>query len=295
MSEQRTILHLRARLLRAIRYFFDTRDFIEVETPLRIDPPALELHIDALPSGEAWLRTSPELHMKRLVATGLSPIYQIGACFRAGEAGRRHHPEFTMLEWYEPGDCLSVLETTQNLLRHLTTTLEIGRLRHGGYEIDPWAEWAVLDVADAFRQHAGWDPCADFDSGRFEMDLIDKVEPALPTDRPVVLQNYPAQLAALARIDAANPTVAERWELYLGGLEVANAYSELCDASEQRRRFETCARERAALGKTVYDIDEEFLAALERGMPATGGIAVGIDRLVMLFAGANDIRDVRVL
>lgn len=273
----------RAALLRTIRRFFDELGYIEVETPVWVETPAMEEHIDAIPAGQAkeagWLRTSPELHMKRLLAQGLERIYQIGPCFRAGERGCLHNPEFTMLEWYEAGgDCWSVLDTTTALLAAVGGPEELTRIR----------------VADAFLEHAGWDPRGeDFDPDRFNLDLVDKVEPALPQTGVVVLCDYPAPLAALASLSAEDPRVAERWELYLDGVELANAYTELTDPEEQRRRFEHWGRARAERGAEVYPLDEAFLAELAH-MPPAGGIAIGIDRLAMALFGAKSLDEVRM-
>ena len=151
--------------------------------------------------------------------------------------------------------------------------------------------WERITVADAFQRFAGWDPTAAYDEDRFNEDLVNKVEPRLAKDVPTVLTDYPAEAAALARRKPGNPRVAERWELYIGGLELANAYSELTDPAEQRARFEACAAARRALGKEVYPLDEDFLAALGQ-LPPCGGIALGVDRLVMLLADAASIEDV---
>jgi lysyl-tRNA synthetase class 2 len=159
--------------------------------------------------------------------------------------------------------------------------------------VDVGTEWVSVTVSEAFRRFAGWDPVAAYDADRFDLDLVEKVEPALPHDRPVFLWDYPAEAAALARLSAANPRTAERWELYVAGVELANAFSELTDAEEQRRRFAACAEERARLGKEVYPLDEEFLAALAAGLPPCAGVALGVDRLVMLLADAESLDDVR--
>jgi elongation factor P--(R)-beta-lysine ligase len=285
---------LRSDLLQAIRGFFVARGFVEIETPVRLPAPALEAFIDAVPSGEWYLRTSPELHMKRLLAAGMSCIFQVGACFRHGERGQHHSPEFTMLEWYRShADYMTILEDTEALVRDVASTvLGSPRFPFGDATIDVEVPWERIQVADAFARFAGWDPVANWDADRFDMDLINKVEPALPRDRGVVLIDYPAEVAALARRSPQNPRVAERWELYLGGLELANAFSELTDADEQRRRFEACAAERAAAGREVYPLDRPFLDALEAGMPPSGGIALGIDRLTMLLANVPAIQDV---
>ena len=246
-------------------------------------------------SESLYLRTSPELHMKRLLAEGVAPaLFQVGPCFRRGERGPRHHPEFTMLEWYRaPGDADAMLEDTRALLPFVANAA-LGRtvLRRAGREIALDQSWEILSVRDAFRRWAGWDPVEAWDEHRFDLDLVDRVEPALPVDRPVVLRDYPAAAAALARLNPADPRTAERWELYLGGIEIANAFTELTDAAEQRRRFEACARDRRARDKPVYPMDEPFLRALEHGLPPCGGIALGVDRLVMLLAEAETLSDV---
>ena len=288
-------LTLRSRVLRAVREFFYSHDFLEVETPVRIPAPALETNIDTPPSGRAWLRASPELHMKRLLAEGCPRIFQIGPCFRSGECGRRHNPEFTMLEWYRAGaDYTEILRDTEALFAHVFRTVA-GQtsLTYRGAAIDLSIPWHCHTVREAYEKWAGWDPAANWDADRFDMDMVGKVEPALPKDKPCVLTDYPAPAASLARLKADNPLVAERWEVYVGGLELANAYSELCDPAAQRARFLEAAQERRALGKEVYPLDEPFLAALERGLPPCGGIALGIDRLVMLVCDAADIADVR--
>lgn len=275
LSSKRAHLRLRSRTLLALRQFFHARDFLEVDTPVRLPCPALETHIDAETSGDWFLRTSPELHMKRLLAAGFERIFQIGPCFRRGERGERHHPEFTMLEWYRTGtDYLGILDDTKALLAAAGL---------------PERRWEVIPVSEAFLRWAGWDPAQGYDAARFELDLVDKVEPYLPRDRAVVLIDYPAEAAALSRRKPDAPHLAERWELYLNGIEIANAYSELTDPEEQRRRFAEAARARAALGKPVYAMDEAFLAALEAGLPPCGGIALGIDRLVMVLAGATSL------
>ena len=289
-SPRARMLRLRSEAVRALREFFHTRGFLEVETPVRLPAPALEPHIDAVAAESLYLRTSPELHMKRLLAEGAAgALFQIGPCFRRGERGPLHHPEFTLLEWYRaPGDADAVLEDTRALLPAVATAAR-GRpsVRRAGREIPLDGSWEILSVRDAFRRWAGWDPVDAWDEDRFDLDLVDHVEPALPVDRPVVLRDYPAAAAALARLHPADGRTAERWELYLGGVELANAFTELTDASEQRRRFEACARYRRARGRPVYPVDEPFLGALERGLPPCGGIALGVDRLVMLLAEAE--------
>lgn len=280
----------RASVIRQIRAFFEERDYIEVETPVRISAPAQEFAIDCPASGGAFLRASPELQMKRLLVAGFEKIFQIGPCFRSLECGKRHNPEFTMLEWYSAGGSYdTVLDETKKLLSHLCRALELERTL--SFVEAPWNE---ITVGEAFVRYAGWNPVEQWDAERFDYDMVTKVEPNLPVDAPCILRDYPAPAASLARLSAKDERVAERWELYLNGLEIANAYSELCDAAVQRERFEREAKERAKAGKDVYPFDEDFFRALQRGMPECGGIAVGVDRLVMFLAGKQDIADVRL-
>jgi lysyl-tRNA synthetase class 2 len=295
LAAKRPALELRARLLASIRSFFSAQGFLEVETPVRVKTPALELHIEAEPSGAAWLRTSPELHMKRLVAAGYPRLYQIGPCFRQGERGRLHHPEYTMLEWYRAGgDQRDILADVQGMIRQaVAETLGGCVIPAAGGPIRVDGEWAVITVSDAFTRFAGWDPVAAYDADRFDLDLMRRVEPALPVDRPCVLTGYPAAAAALARLDPADPRVAERWELYAGGVELANAYTELTDPAEQEKRFLECAEARRKMGRPVYPMDEPFLEALRSGLPSCGGAALGVDRLAMLLAGVDSLDAVR--
>lgn len=288
-------LALRSRVLQACRDFFAAAGFVEVETPVRIPTPAPEPHIDAPAAGRAWLRTSPELHMKRLLAAGASRIYQIGPCFREAEQGARHNPEFTLLEWYRTAaGQFDILLDCEALVRHVVRRVTGNdTFVYCGQTIDVAAPWTRLTVREAFQAHAGWDPVAAYDADRFDLDLVNRVEPALPANRPCVLLDYPAPAAALARLNQDDQSVSERWELYIGGLELANAYGELTDAATQRQRFEACNAARRRAGREAYPLDEPFLAALACGLPPCGGIALGVDRLAMLLCDARTIAEVR--
>ena len=290
----RPAMNLRARMVQCVRAFFQERGFLEVETPIRIPHPALELHIDAEPSGEAYLRTSPELHMKRLIAAGYETIFQIGPCFRRGEFGRIHHPEYSMLEWYRANaDYMTILADTRELIIGLARHVAGGTdIRYQGRPIDLGGSWMELTVEQAFTKFSNWNPVAHYDADRFHTDLVDRIEPALPTDRPAVLMDYPAEAAALARLKPGPSRVAERWELYIGGLELANTYSELTDPDAQQNRFASWAEARRKAGKETYPLDEHFMAALRAGLPPSGGAALGIDRLVMLFSDAASLDEV---
>ena len=275
-------LKARDALMQSIRAFFHSEGFVEVETPVRLKTPCMELHIDAEPSGDRYLRTSPELCHKKLLARGAEKIFEVAKCFRQGEKGNLHNPEYTMLEWYRTGgDYMTALADTQNLL---SAVLQC----RCDVPIALTGDWQVFTVTEVFEKQADWNPVEHFDADRFDFDLVEKVEPALPKDCPVVLKDYPAELCALARLKPGNPKVAERWELYLNGIEIANAYSELTDPVEQRARFEKWGEQRRALGKEVYDLDEEFFQALEK-MPPACGVALGLDRLLMILTGETSL------
>jgi lysyl-tRNA synthetase class 2 len=294
LADLRPALELRARLLSAVHAFFREHQFLHVETPLRVRAPALEDYIDAEPVGRAWLRTSPELHMKRLLAAGYDRIYQVGPCFRLGECGRRHRPEFCLLEWYRlHADWRDILDDTVALLNRVAQEVSgRTRCRFRGCEIDLGAPWAEITVADAFRFHAGLDLDEAVAAGRFEEILVTRVEPHLGKQVPTVLSEYPLACSGLSRQVPGRPNRVERWELYIAGMELGNACSELADPAEQQRRFAACAELRRMQGRDVYPLDEQFMAALAEGMPPAAGIAIGVDRLAMVLAGVDTISQV---
>lgn len=284
----------RSRCSRLVRDFFHGRGFVEIETPARILSPAPEDHINSPPCGRHFLRSSPELHMKRLVAAGMGKIFQLGPCFREGERGKLHNEEFAMLEWYEAATDYNGLQAfLRDLLRFVAQGLHGStRVKFRGQTIDFAADWEELTVADAFVRYAGVTPEAALADDLFEILLTEKVEPALPRDRPALLKDYPAAMSALARLKPGSPSVAERWELYLGGMELANAYSELIDPVEQESRFAAAAARRLERGLPPYPPDEDFLAALRHGIPPFAGCALGFDRLVMALTDAERIDEV---
>ena len=285
----------RAAIIRSIRLFFDERGFVEVETPIRIRAPANETHIDAPPSGEAFLRASPELQMKRLLADGYTKIYQIGSCFRMNEEGDRHHPEFTMLEWYRTeADYTAILEDFRDLMLHCAMAVHgAPRWTYQGEPVDV-SSWEVLTVREAYVRWASWDPIGAYNADRFDMDMALTIEPALPRDRLCILKDYPAEAAALSALDPSDVRIAQRWEGYLGGMELCNAFTELTDVNEQRARFEKAAAERQNAGRTAYPMDEAFLEALSR-LPPCGGAALGVDRLCMILLDVPRIRNIRIV
>ena len=279
----------RARILQDIRNFFVNRGYLEVETPHRIPANAPEPHIDAVASGPWVLQTSPELAMKRLLAAGYEQLFQICRVWRDGERGQFHLPEFTMLEWYRSEiDYNALMNECMELLFVLVPER---RLDRGDRSIDLSMPWEKLTVAEAFDKYATASIDDVLASDRFEDVLTTEVEPNLGKEKPTFLNEYPSCLAALARTKPGEPQVAERFELYIDGLELANAFSELTDSHEQRTRFEADEASRRTAGKTPYPLPEKFLSELNT-MPEAAGIALGLDRLVMLITGAEKIDEV---
>ena len=294
LRRMRRNLEIRAKLLRSTRDYFDGNGFMETQTPVRLPAPALEDYIDAEPSGTQWLRTSPELHMKRLLAAGYEKIYQIGPCFRMGELGSRHLPEFQMLEWYRlKADWRVVQADAVRLVRHCVEVATGGlTCSFRNQKIDFGAEWEEITVEDAFRKYADVDLDETIANGQFEEILCDKVEPHLGNGRPTFLTEYPLACSGLSQAIEGRPNRVERWEVYVAGLELGNACTELVDPVEQLRRFEATAQLRANEHREVYPIDEPFMAAIRDGIPGAAGVAIGFDRLVMIVCGEDDIRNI---
>ena len=315
-ADRLPFLRRRALLTQATRAFFHQRGYTEVETPYAVPTPGEEVHLQTFatthisPTGERTplhLHTSPEFAMKRLLAGGAGPIFQLARVWRNGEGSDTHAPEFTMLEWYRPGATLGALmDETERLFRAVLPPAVTRR----GVAID-LACFERLTMADAFARHAGADLLGTLDDAAalaasagarlrdretwedlFFRLLLERIEPAIGRTRPTFLTHWPAAQAALAVRDPDNPRVALRFELYAGGLELANAFEELTDAGEQRRRFEADRARRRAIGGQDWPMDEDFLAALAHGLPPCAGIALGFDRLAMLATGADRIDQV---
>ena len=296
---RRDRLARRAAVVATVRGFFESRGFLEVETPLLVPSPGLDPHLAAfeVPAGatKRYLSTSPEYQMKRLLAEGHSRIFQIAKAFRKDEAGERHNPEFTILEWYRaPGGVEDVMRDTEQLVACVTAGSVV--LDDERYDTRP--PFRRMTVLEAFAAHAGVTPeetlaMAERDEERFFRLLVDRVEPALEAlPGAIFLTEYPATQASLARNKPGDPRVAERFELYVAGVELCNGFGELTDPVEQRARFDNDLRVRAERGLPAYPVDERFLAALESGLPACAGNALGLDRLVALACGTRRIGDV---
>lgn len=297
-----SMLRARARLRQQVRDFFAERGVFEVDTPVLgrygVSEPAIDSITASGPGFDGVLQTSPEYFMKRLLAAGSGPIYQMGPVFRAGEAGRRHNPEFTMLEWYRPGFSIDALMEEVAALARAVLGIGIPVIRN---------------YRDLVQSHAGVDPWRDDDAvirGRASAvsgipeDVLDRgealdllmshqVEPALAREEAVFVRGYPPDQAALAQVVREGEVeVAQRFELYVRGVELCNGYRELTDAGEQRTRFEQDNRYRLARGKPEMAPDPGLLAAIEAGLPPCSGVALGLDRLLMLQTGAASLDEV---
>ena len=288
-------LRLRDLVVRRLRGWFHERGYVEVETPQRVACPGIDVHLDAIPAGEnRRLATSPELEMKKLLAAGCERIVQVARAFRAGERGERHAPEFTLLEWYAAGeDYRDLMAATEDLVAVAAATLEGEGVatRHGGWP----RPFVRLGVDEAFARWAGWRPARAFDEARFFEDFVTRVEPQLAGLGAVFLADWPAPAGALARRKGDDPAVCERVELFLGGIEISNGFSELTDAREQEERFERDNAERTRRGREAYPVDRSFLDALASGIPPCAGNALGVDRLLMALTGSARLSDVTLL
>ena len=326
---KRAHLMTRARVLAAIRAFFAERGYVEVETPALQVSPGLEPHLQAFATtliepGEGprprFLHTSPEFAMKKLLVAGVPRLFQLAHCFRNAERSSTHHPEFTMLEWYCAGASYrDLMAECEALLRAVLAAGGGSRFVWQGRAADPAAPWLRLSVAEAFQRFCGIDllatapdpqapslalladaarplglaphPGDDWEDLFFRL-FLERIEPHLGIGAPTILYDYPVSMAALARAKPEDARLAERFELYVCGLELANAFGELTDAAAQRQRFLADQEAKRRRYGEAYPIDEDFLAALAHGMPESAGIALGLDRLVMLATGADAIEDV---
>jgi lysyl-tRNA synthetase class 2 len=309
-------LRRRALLTQGTRAFFAGRGYTESETPYAVPTPGEEVHLRAFRTEREysdgrreplWLHTSPEFAMKKLLVAGAGPIFQLARVWRNGEGSDLHAPEFTMLEWYRPGaDMASLIDETTAYLRAVLppvvtcrgVTTDLSRIerltvaeafaRYVGADVLVAAEDAPALAAAAgirLRENENWEDL-------FFRLLLERIEPQIGRPHPTFLTHWPTAQAALARRDPADPRVAERFELFVCGMELANAFVELTDAAEQRARFEADRARRHATFGPDWPLDEDFLAALAFGMPPSAGIALGFDRLAMIAAGASSIDQV---
>jgi lysyl-tRNA synthetase class 2 len=303
LSASLAALTQRATLLRKLRDFFHARDFVEIETPLLAGEIIPELHIEPIQTlDKLYLQASPELHMKRLLAAGANAIFQVTRSFRAGERGRLHNPEFTIVEWYRVGDdMIGGIDLLDELVQSLLSTppavhTTFAEAFERTLQLCPHR--ATIEELSAAAKRSNVNSPSNIDRNDrdewLNLLLATCVEPQLGRDRPEIIYHYPASQASLARVvtTAAGLEVAERFELYYRGIELANGFHELNDADEQRRRFEAVNAARVADGRRALPLPESLLAALEPGIPDCTGVALGFDRLAMLASGAQTIDEV---
>jgi lysyl-tRNA synthetase class 2 len=291
-------LKSRAYFFQKVRCFFQNSGYIEVDTPLRLPVLLPETEIIPFASESWWLQTSPEQCMKRLLAQGNERLFQICHCFRKEEIGRLHEPEFTMLEWYHPGwDYHEIMDECEKLIKdivlkcgHYDGVTLTGELERDGRTVPLASPWNRLTVEEVFLKYTGLLPADAVAANSFDELLVEKIEPHLGWDGPVFLYDYPVELGSLARRKKEKPHLAERFELYICGLELANGFSELIDPQEQRQRFvEEIERQENEHIEVI--LPEKFLYDLEE-LEDTAGIALGLDRLLMLLMGKSGIADV---
>ncbi len=293
LVRKKDFLYRRAKIIQSLREFFISRGYLEVETPHRIPAPAPESHIDPFSSEEWFLHPSPELCMKRLLSAGYGKIFQICHCWRKGERGSQHIPEFTLLEWYRVGiNYFDLMEECEELIQTLSKHLGLGdHIVYQDHKIFLESPWEKITVEEAFFRHARISVKEALEKDIFDEVMVEEIEPRLGIGKPAFLYDYPSERRSLARLKKDDPSVAERFELYLGGLEIANGFSELNDPEEQRKVFQSEISIRQSLGKKVYSMPEKFLDELGE-MPPSAGIALGVDRLVMVLVNAKRIDEV---
>lgn len=323
-SRLRDIYEKRIKTIRLIREFFWSNDFKEVETPVALRFSGQEPYLNPVPiilhdpHGEEhkfYLQTSPEFAMKKLLASGYEKIFQICKCFRDFEQfGGNHNPEFTMIEWYRaPGTLEEIMDDTENLFKFIAKQLNADQIQYKEKNIKITVEWERATMREVWQKFIGVDlneyltaekmatlalergytaethePYEDL----FYKIFLNEIELKLGAEKPIIIYDYPELMCSLSRLSKNDSRYSERFELYIGGLELANAFGELTDAKEQENRLEIDRQKRMSMGKETWPIDEEFISALESGLPEAGGIALGVDRMIMLFTGAKDINEV---
>ncbi len=315
---------VREHVIQTIRSYFDANEFHEVETPILIGKPPAESYIDVFETtlldrkrtpSKAYLSTSPEVALKKLLVAGIGNCYALTKSFRNTEMqSQRHNPEFSILEWYRVGvDYMSLMDDVERLIFSIQQSISDDPILHyQGHDIHLGPPWDRLTMKEAFLKYANidFDAFLELDVARnvakkkgytvedhntweelYNQIFLNEVEPKLGFGKPVFLYEFPSSMAALSKKKMSDPRYAERFEFYIAGLELGDAYSELTDWEEQQKRFDSELNELSRLGKTIYEYDHDFIEALKVGLPECAGIAVGVDRLVMLFSNVTSIAD----
>lgn len=286
-------LEIRSLVIQAVRDFFTGNHYLEVDTPIRCPSVIPEAHIDPVATEGYYLQASPELCMKRLLSKGFDKIFQLCKCFRKNERGIHHLPELTLLEWYtKDATYIDLMDQCQQLIHFIAARLNYGdRIQYQDKSIQLIAPWEMLTVDAAFDTYADKPLDTALEDNSFDEVVSFQIEPHLGNTRPVFLYDYPARLASLAKLLPDNPAYAQRFELYIAGIELANGFTELTDPEEQQERFKKENHTRISQSKSVIPIPHKFLKDLQT-MPDAAGIAMGIDRLVMIFCDAPSIDDI---
>ncbi|HPC38317.1 MAG TPA: EF-P lysine aminoacylase EpmA [Exilispira sp.] len=297
------IAKIRMNFLQVLRNYFSSQGFLEVETPIRIRFPAPEANIETFKSEEKFLIASPEIQMKLLIMAGYEKIFQITHCFRKESTSNLHQTEFSMCEWYQVGCSIyDLMKDCENLIKSEIDFISSYLEKNETYEVDKKNcddffnrikfPFEKIEIKDIYKELAGWDPTEEYNPEKFDIDMVSKIEPYLKTKAAVFLVGYPYYQASLARLRNGTEKIAERFELYLNGVEIANAFDELTDGYEQEKRFLEELKIRKEKGMNEYKIDKRFIENLKKGMKQTSGIALGVDRLLMVLLCKNSINDV---
>jgi len=314
----------RLEITRFIREFFWSQNFLEAETPVALRLPGQEPYLNPIPvvfhdphgaENRFYLQTSPEFAMKKLLAAGYEKIFQICKCYRDYEQfGGNHNTEFTLIEWYRaPGTLGDIMDDTEKLFKYVAEKLGVSEVEYKDRKVNVTGKWDRLSMREVWKKYLDVElndyltgkKMAELARGRglkaetdepyedlFYKIFLNEIEPKLGLEKPIIIYDYPEQMTSLSRLSKNDPRYAERFELYIAGLELANAFGELTDAVEQKKRLEADREKRGQIGRETWLVDPDFIYALESGIPNAGGIALGVDRMVMLFTGANDINEV---
>lgn len=318
----------RIKIVKLIREFFWSQNFLEAETPIAARLPGQEPYLNPIPvifheldgaETRMYLQTSPEFALKKILAAGYEKIFQICKCFRDYEQfGGNHNTEFTMIEWYRaPGTLEDIMDDTEKLFKYVAEKLGISEVEYKNKKVNVTGEWERLSMREVWKKYVGVElndyltseKMAELAQARgltaengepyedlFFKIFLNEIEPKLGMEKPIMIYDYPEQMCSLSRLSKNDPRYAERFELYIGGLELANAFGELTDAVEQKKRLEADKEKRARLGKETWSVDPDFINAIKQigsvNFSSVGGIALGIDRMIMLFIGAKDINEV---